>query len=499
MKFTEEENVSCTPHLLMSNGMPVQPRAIGRQFVSCYYNIMNKSPDNLHCLYTESANFCHDNVDPADRETITVTGKSNIRDVMIKRMKQFRHTCTRVNTVDTYKTLEDGLIVQLLGEVSFNDDDFRSFSQTFLLVPKNPFKYFVQNDIFRFNELPQSTASQCSDAAQCQSIHLDEECYDRDVENTSFDAVEQIDDIESDTAEAVMNGDYDYPTEQNDMEKSIMDMQSMNLKNVLLETRAITKEIIMKRVPTPPTVEHVANESEEKPDNEMISEQQNQLFRDKCILTIGNVINPNIEFDDVNPGETATEETIDASEIEGKLDETVLRDKKKGNFRKRKEKKRLSRIQRSEKAMESPNDSPTETSTVIDVKISWASEVGDSSDENRGECEKVSTKSNEQRTFTPPLAPPKPKTFADLVKKESQSEEWQDDWKNEATDRRSSDAFTRSSKLRSSVPQRRGRQENRVSPNGKTLNIFQKQTKNLFFQCYLPFRIHTCQTILIER
>lgn len=447
----------------VSNEMPIQPTNIGRQFVSCYYNLMNKSPENLSKLYAEDAHFCHDAVGP-EQQTISVTGKKAIHDVMLNRVNSVCHTCTRVTTVDTIKTIEDGLIVQLIGDISFNNSHFRSFSQTFFLVQSTPFKYFVQNDIFRFNECVEDSASEYP-----ESILTEDQNSGYDIENTSFDAYEQID--KEDMTEQMANDDE--LNECPEIEKSIIDLQSLNLKNVLLEPRVITKENIMKRVPTP--------ENGSKADvNDESAKSQNQLFQDKCILTIGNVINPNIEFDDevfMAPTEEKDYAQINDDGMDNK--EPMYREKKKSNnTRKRKDKKRLPRVQKAEKEDTLANEYPIRTdsperqenlATIEPIK-SWANETDASP-----KCEIESTnrinpsKETIQEGTSPPAASKAPCTFADLVKKEKtgQKDEWQDDWKNEPkSDRRSSDTFSRSSKSRSSM-NRRGRQEKQVSPRGK--------------------------------
>lgn len=445
--------------LAMLCDMPIQPTNIGRQFVSCYYNLMNKSPESLFKLYTEDAQFFHDAAVP-EQQTISVTGKMAIHDVILERINSVRHTCTRVTTVDTSKTLEDGLIVQLIGEISFNDSEFRSFSQSFLLVQQTPFKYFVQNDIFRFNECEQDTDSQYP-----ESMLPEDQNSGYNVENTSFDAYEQID--EEEMIKQMANNDELEGCPE--LEKSVFDLQSYHLKNVLLEPRSITKKNIMKRIPTPEngSTTDVTDES---------TKNHNQLFQDKCILTIGNVINPNIEFED-DVSTAPTEETDDAQINDYEMDkkDAMYREKKKANnARKRREKKRLSRVQKAEKADASANESQIQMDSperwanlaAIEPIKSWASETEASP---RFEVESAN-KTKPSKEATSPSIPSKPKTFADLVKKEQpgQKDEWQDDWKNESVDRRSSDTFSRSSKSRSSM-NRRGCQDKKVSPQGKSL------------------------------
>ena len=44
------------------------------------------------------------------------------------------------------------LYLQVTGELSNNGQPMRRFMQTFVLVPQSPKKYYVHNDIFRYQD-----------------------------------------------------------------------------------------------------------------------------------------------------------------------------------------------------------------------------------------------------------------------------------------------------------------------------------------------------------
>ena len=44
------------------------------------------------------------------------------------------------------------LILQVTGELSNNGQPMRRFMQTFVLAPQSPKKYYVHNDIFRYQD-----------------------------------------------------------------------------------------------------------------------------------------------------------------------------------------------------------------------------------------------------------------------------------------------------------------------------------------------------------
>lgn len=44
------------------------------------------------------------------------------------------------------------ICIQVTGELSNNGQPMRRFMQTFVLVPQSPKKYYVHNDIFRYQD-----------------------------------------------------------------------------------------------------------------------------------------------------------------------------------------------------------------------------------------------------------------------------------------------------------------------------------------------------------
>ena len=54
--------------------------------------------------------------------------------------------------MDAHSTLGLGVVVQVSGELSNNGQPMRRFMQTFVLAPQSPKKYYVHNDIFRYQD-----------------------------------------------------------------------------------------------------------------------------------------------------------------------------------------------------------------------------------------------------------------------------------------------------------------------------------------------------------
>ncbi len=62
----------------------------------------------------------------------------------------FRDCKAKIRLVDSHGTLNSGVVIQVLGELSNNNMPMRKFMQTFVLAPQSPKKYYVYNDIFRY-------------------------------------------------------------------------------------------------------------------------------------------------------------------------------------------------------------------------------------------------------------------------------------------------------------------------------------------------------------
>lgn len=58
----------------------------------------------------------------------------------------------KIRQVDSQATVGNGVVVQVTGELSNNGQPMRRFMQTFVLAPQSPKKYYVHNDIFRYQD-----------------------------------------------------------------------------------------------------------------------------------------------------------------------------------------------------------------------------------------------------------------------------------------------------------------------------------------------------------
>lgn len=127
------------------------PQSVGREFVRQYYTLLNKAPDHLHRFYNNSSSFVHGGLEPQNREVTLVVGQKNIHNKI--QQLNFRDCHAKISQVDSQSTLGNGVVVQVTGELSNDGQPMRRFTQTFVLAAQAPKKYYVHNDIFRYQDL----------------------------------------------------------------------------------------------------------------------------------------------------------------------------------------------------------------------------------------------------------------------------------------------------------------------------------------------------------
>lgn len=127
------------------------PQQVGREFVRQYYTVLHEAPDVLHRFYSSGSTFVHGGVDRPDRPfEEPVVGQLEI-DKKIKNLN-FKDCHTKIRQVDSQLTIGSGVVVQVTGELSNNGEPMRRFMQTFVLAPQTPKKFYVHNDIFRYQD-----------------------------------------------------------------------------------------------------------------------------------------------------------------------------------------------------------------------------------------------------------------------------------------------------------------------------------------------------------
>ncbi|XP_046393417.1 ras GTPase-activating protein-binding protein 2 [Ischnura elegans] len=125
------------------------PQTVGREFVRQYYTLLNEAPSYLHRFYNHHSSFVHGGLD-SHEEVEPVIGQKQIHQKI--QQLNFRDCHAKIRQMDSQATLGDGVVVQVTGELSNSGQPMRRFTQTFVLAPQSPKKYYVHNDIFRYQD-----------------------------------------------------------------------------------------------------------------------------------------------------------------------------------------------------------------------------------------------------------------------------------------------------------------------------------------------------------
>lgn len=123
------------------------PISVGREFVRQYYTLLNHAPLHLHRFYSHNSTFVHGDL---ATEVESVQGQMEIHGKI--QQLDFRECHAKIHRVDAHATIGQGVVVQVAGELSNNGLPHRKFVQTFVLAPQSPKKYYVHNDIFRYQD-----------------------------------------------------------------------------------------------------------------------------------------------------------------------------------------------------------------------------------------------------------------------------------------------------------------------------------------------------------
>lgn len=126
------------------------PQCVGREFVRQYYTLLNRAPMHLHRFYSHDSIFLHGGLDRPGQETRPVVGQQDIHQQIIQ--LGFTDCHAKIIQVDSLETVGNGVVVLVTGELSNNGGPMRRFTQTFVLVLQSPKKYYVRNDIFRYQD-----------------------------------------------------------------------------------------------------------------------------------------------------------------------------------------------------------------------------------------------------------------------------------------------------------------------------------------------------------
>ncbi|CAF0793480.1 unnamed protein product [Didymodactylos carnosus] len=163
----------------------LSPQQIGRAFVIQYYRLLHECPNLLHRFYSNTSTFMHEVDNDEEKDTNgngdikgkksvlnknnhnnTNVNKSSSSSVVIgidniqQRIEElgFKNRHVKIRQVDCHSTILQSVVVQVCGEISSSSSNqgeqtkMKRFVQTFVLVPQSKTKYYVHNDIFRYQD-----------------------------------------------------------------------------------------------------------------------------------------------------------------------------------------------------------------------------------------------------------------------------------------------------------------------------------------------------------
>ncbi|KAG0371867.1 hypothetical protein BGX24_001060, partial [Mortierella sp. AD032] len=125
----------------------VASHEVGMMFVHEYYTFLNKEPSRLHCFYNKQSTMSH-GIQGEDTEVCHGQQASDNIHAKILAL-DFEDCKVLVSNVDSQTSLNGGIMIQVLGEMSNRGGPSQKFVQTFFLA-EQPKGFYVLNDIFRY-------------------------------------------------------------------------------------------------------------------------------------------------------------------------------------------------------------------------------------------------------------------------------------------------------------------------------------------------------------
>lgn len=115
-----------------------------KEFVREYYTIMIDAPEKLHCFYENQSSVLH--CDEGDLKSSVVMGMDDIKSHIAR--QSYAGVSVSISHYDGQFSMNDGIMVFVLGYMTFKGEKKYRFAQTFLLSETSS-GYFVINDIRR--------------------------------------------------------------------------------------------------------------------------------------------------------------------------------------------------------------------------------------------------------------------------------------------------------------------------------------------------------------
>ncbi|CAF3962404.1 unnamed protein product [Rotaria sp. Silwood1] len=145
---------------LSNNGVPI------RRFMQTFVLTLRQPKK----FYSTDNTFIHGSVDRLGCVEQHVIGPENISQRINDLNLQDCHA--KIRQIGSHSTIGDGVVVQVTGKLSNNGVPIRRFMQTFVLTPRQPKKYYVQNDSFHYQDEVFDDGSDEVDENDRSSLHI---------------------------------------------------------------------------------------------------------------------------------------------------------------------------------------------------------------------------------------------------------------------------------------------------------------------------------------
>ncbi|UXI14334.1 hypothetical protein NH340_JMT00277 [Sarcoptes scabiei] len=209
------------------------PQDIGVEFVRQYYTVLNRAPDILYRFYSDDSTFIHGSLDKPGESIQYSQGQKQIKSKIMS--LNFENCYTKIRQVDSMETIGNGVVIQVIGELSNNRQPMRRFNQTIVLTPQSPNKYYVRNNIFRYQDNIQDDSVDNGNSSNVEKTVLHEEASvveKTEIETKRIDSVVDVRSVEENkpSPEIATNGeiekDFNYQTKSNSIAQEIVSKES---------------------------------------------------------------------------------------------------------------------------------------------------------------------------------------------------------------------------------------------------------------------------------
>ncbi|KAI1318201.1 hypothetical protein EDD11_007084 [Mortierella claussenii] len=137
-------NASSNTHVASTAVETKDPSEVGLVFAHEYYTFLNKDPSRLHCFYNKISTMSHG---VQGEEVHIYQGQQAIRNKFTE--LDFEDCKVLVSNLDCQASVGNGIVIQVVGELSNRGGPAQKFVQTFFLA-EQPQGYYVLNDLFRY-------------------------------------------------------------------------------------------------------------------------------------------------------------------------------------------------------------------------------------------------------------------------------------------------------------------------------------------------------------